>query len=279
VGKYRKAWVITRGTDRQRITVGHYPAMSLADARKEARKLLTEPVARHSGMKFEAAYELFKQDHIAGKKPRTQCDYKRMIEKHLLLKFGNKRLADVSYEDVTAITDKLPTSERAHCLAVGRTFFRWCVQPPRRYIPHSPLEGVKVKTGNRRKRVLKQDELTRVWTAAETEGYPYGTIVQLLASTGQRRGEIANLRWTWIDEKERIIVDCFRNSTKLEDMHTADQIDDQEMQDLMIDVVDRCYDFLMELCSPHGVEIIEDLKQRDKVPNWNDPRPMIFRHL
>jgi hypothetical protein len=31
--------------------------------------------------------------------------------------------------------------------------------------------------------------------------------------------------------------DCFRNSTKLEDMHTAGQFDDQEMQDLMIDVV------------------------------------------
>jgi len=55
--------------------------------------------------------------------------------------------------------------------------------------------------------------------------------------------------------------DCFRNSTKLEDMQTADQIDDQEMQDLMIDVVDRCYDFLMELCSPHCAEIIEDLKR------------------
>jgi hypothetical protein len=124
VGKYRKAWVITRGTDRQRITVGHYPTMSLADARKEARKLLTEPVARHSGMKFEAAYELFKQHHIATKKARTQRDYKRMIEKHLSPRLANKRLADVAYEDVTAITDKLPTSERAHCLAVGRTFFR-----------------------------------------------------------------------------------------------------------------------------------------------------------
>jgi len=73
--------------------------------------------------------------------------------------------------------------------------------------------------------------------------------------------------------------DCFRNSTKLGDMHAADQIDDQEMQDLMIDVVDHCYDFLMELCSPNGADIIEDLKQRDKVPEWSDPRPMIFRHL
>ena len=50
------------------------------------------------------------------------------------------------------------------------------------------LEGVKVKTGNRRKRVLKPDELKRTWAATETQGYPYGTIVQLLAATGQRRG-------------------------------------------------------------------------------------------
>jgi len=206
VGKNRKAWVITRGTDRQRITVGQYPAMSLADARKEARKLLTESVAKHSGMRFKEAYQLFEQQHIEGKKPRTQRDYKRMIEKHLAPKLDKKRLAEITYENVTAITDRLKTSERAHCLAVGRMFFRWCVQPPRRYIPHSPLEGVKVKTGNRRKRVLKPDELKRTWTAAEKQGYPYGTIVQLLAATGQRRGEIANLRWPWIDEKDRIIV-------------------------------------------------------------------------
>ena len=132
VGKNRKAWVITRGTDRQRITVGHYPAMPLADARKAARKLLTEPLAKHAGMRFEEAYGLFERQHIECKKPRTQRDYKRMIERHLAPQLGTKRLVEISYEDVTAITDKLPTSERAHCLAVGRMFFRWCVQPHHR---------------------------------------------------------------------------------------------------------------------------------------------------
>jgi hypothetical protein len=37
------------------------------------------------------------------------------------------------------------------------------------------------------------------------------------------------------------------------------------MKALMIDVVDYCYDFLMELCSRHGAEIMEDLKERDAV--------------
>ena len=27
IGKHRKTWVVTRGTDRQRITIGRYPAM------------------------------------------------------------------------------------------------------------------------------------------------------------------------------------------------------------------------------------------------------------
>ena len=46
VGKHRKAWVITQGTDRQRISIGKYPQMSLADARKEAKKRLSQEPAK-----------------------------------------------------------------------------------------------------------------------------------------------------------------------------------------------------------------------------------------
>jgi hypothetical protein len=37
-------------------------------------------------------------------------------------------------------------------------------------------------------------------------------------------------------------------------------------EELMTDVVDYCFDFLMELCSPHGAEIMDDLKRRDELP-------------
>jgi integrase len=50
-----------------------------------------------------------------------------------------------------------------------------------------------------RERVLTDHELVKVWNAAAEIGYPFGTIVQLLILTGQRRGEIANLRWDWIN--------------------------------------------------------------------------------
>jgi hypothetical protein len=35
------------------------------------------------------------------------------------------------------------------------------------------------------------------------------------------------------------------------------------MKDLMIDVVNHCYDFLTTLCSPFGDTIVEHLKQHD----------------
>jgi integrase len=205
VGKNRKTWIVIRGPQRLRTRVGHYPALSLADARKLARKLLSEDPSPGARITFEGAYERYKET-LGGKKPRTQRDYKRMIEKYLLPKLRKKKLPDITYEQVTGITDALAPSEGAHCLAVARTFFRWCVKPPRRYIPHSPLEGVAVVVGKPRKRLLKDDELKSVWVAAEQQGYPHGTIVQLLILNGQRRGEIANLRRPWINPAQRLIT-------------------------------------------------------------------------
>lgn len=206
VGKHKKAWVITRGDNRQRITIGHYPTISLAEARKQAKRKLAEPVTEIGRMTYCEAYELYKIEKLATKKPRTQYDYKRVLERFLMPKLGNRRLADITYDDITRIARKLSHNAEMDCLAVGRTFFRWCVRPPRRYIQHSPLEGVEIPQGKRRKRWLKPDELRRVYFSAERYGYPYGTIVQLLILNGQRRGETTNLRWPWIDQKDRLIT-------------------------------------------------------------------------
>ena len=206
VGKNRKTWIVIRGTERTRI--GHYPTLGLADARKEAKKLLTESVTNTGRVTFQAAYDAFKAQHTAKKRERTRYDYERMLDKYFVLKLGTKKLSAVSYEQVTEITDKLSgtPSEQAHALAVVRTFLKWCVRPPRRYISHSPLEGLEIASGKPRKRVLKPQELQKVWDGAKTQGYPHGTVVQLLILTGQRRGEIANLRRPWINEQERTIT-------------------------------------------------------------------------
>jgi integrase len=51
-----------------------------------------------------------------------------------------------------------------------------------------------------RDRVLNDDELRQLWLAAEAVGGPAGACIKLLVSTGQRRSEIADLRWTEVED-------------------------------------------------------------------------------
>lgn len=208
VGKNRKTWFVIRGRERLRTNIGLYPAVSLADARREAKKLLLQIPVKSDRITLSKAYDTFKTEHVSKKKARTKADYKRMMDKYFVPALGSKKLSEITYEKIIEITDKLSDrrSEQAHALAVFRTFLRWCVKPPRRYIPHSPLEGVEIKLAKKRKRVLKPKEIKIVWQAAKRQSYPHGTIVQLLILNGQRRGEIANLRRPWINEKERTIT-------------------------------------------------------------------------
>ena len=66
--------------------------------------------------------------------------------------------------------------------------------------------------------------------------------------------------------------ECFRASKKLEDMHTAGSIGQEDMKELMIEVVNRTYLHLSAILSSNASpEIIEHLKEHDPVPNWDQP--------
>jgi integrase len=206
VGKNRKTWFVIRGRQRLRTNIGRYPGTTLAEARKEAKKLLLEAPKKNANVTFAAGWAFYKTEHLASRKPRTQADYKRLLNKYFLPRIGTKRLGDLAYEQIVECVQGAAETEAAYALVVCRAFLRWCVRPPRRFLPHSPLEGLQVKHRKARKRVLEPEELKIVWSAAVEQGYPHGTIVQLLIATGQRRGEIANLRWPWINEKEQTIT-------------------------------------------------------------------------
>jgi integrase len=217
----RRSKVFVAKIANRRHTIGLYPNLSLADARRKALALKSEgePEAR-SKITFEQAYERFKANHIAAKRPRTQHDYKRVLDKYFLPELAKTRLVKITYEKITGITDKLSEtpSEQAHALATARTFFRWCARPPRRFAP-SPLEGLQLTFAKSRKRTLSDEEIVTVWLAAEAQGYPHGKVVQLLLLTGQRRGEIAALQRPWVDQKDRTIS-LPENVTKSKREHT-----------------------------------------------------------
>lgn len=204
-----KTFVLVHGRQRQFLTIGRYPIITLAQARAEAKRILAEKIlGQHQprSIKFEDAYDLFKTHHCATKKPRTSKDYRRMIEVHFLPKLREDRLETITSDALCRITDKLADtpSEQAHAIAVARMFFRWCVG--RRYLKHSQLEGVSVISSTPRDRALDDNEIARVYLAARNLGYPFGPFTQLALILGQRRGEIAALRRSWINMIARTIT-------------------------------------------------------------------------
>jgi hypothetical protein len=66
--------------------------------------------------------------------------------------------------------------------------------------------------------------------------------------------------------------ECFRASKKLENMHTAGSIGQDDMKELMIEVVNRTYLYLSVIFSSNAMpEIIGHLEEHDPVPKWDEP--------
>ncbi|WP_295133400.1 tyrosine-type recombinase/integrase [uncultured Reyranella sp.] len=209
--KGTKAFFLLTGkkNNRRRQGLGRFGIISLAQARTKAKELLAEKtlgIGKDKTVLFKEAWKTYQEQKLPRLKPRTVKDYTRIIETHFLKKLGDTRLGDVEFETITNITDKLvgtPT-EQKHALVVVNTFLRWCVR--RRLLKHNPLDGVEVPKRPSRKRVLSDEELVKIWRAAEKLGYPFGTIVQLLILCGTRRGEMAGLRPAWFSHNGQTIT-------------------------------------------------------------------------
>ena len=155
-----------------------------------------------------AAVEQYLVRHV-GRHYREKSRYaaERYLRKYVVEHLGDRKIHAVTRADLRAMLDRLVDdtpvlANRLH--ANVRKFFNWCVEQD--ILATSPCTGLKPPAGREvsRDRVLTDVELRLVWLAAERMGYPWGTVVQLLALTGQRRGEVAGMRWAELDMEKRL---------------------------------------------------------------------------
>src|SRR5262249_49553783 len=84
-----------------------------------------------------------------------------------------------------------------------KTFMSWCVG--RAVLDRSPAEGIPLLSKKiARDRLLDDNELAGVILAARKIGGPYGGIIEVLVLTGQRREEVAQMRWEELDLAQRL---------------------------------------------------------------------------
>jgi len=106
-------------------------------------------------------------------------------------------------EVISAIEQRGAPSAANKTLKSLKTFLRWCVG--RAVLNQSPAEGVPLPAKEvARDRVLGDQELAQIILAARKIGGPYGGIAEFLALTGQRREEVARMKWDELDLAQRV---------------------------------------------------------------------------
>ncbi|MDB5583905.1 MAG: putative Integrase family protein [Bradyrhizobium sp.] len=178
VGKRSRTWIVMRGRDRERVKLGTYPQLSLADARKKAMQILgaDKAPAKPQPKTFRQAREQFLEEYFRDKSPRWKSQMTSHLMRHFK-KLEHHKLDAIEDHDIKACLDALhrTPSEQLHAFRGLRCFMRWCVRPPQRFIKHSPMEGYPPPGKDRKgTRILTDHELKAVWQAANT--YPHNVL-------------------------------------------------------------------------------------------------------
>lgn len=205
----------------KKLTIGAYPSVDLATARKRAQEAIgdvaagKDPAGLKATSRAAARAEQSTKDRMSDvaaiflersvKRSAGALWAKetaRLLRVEILPTLGSKRIGDVRRADIHAMLDGIVdrgsgyTANRS--LAVLKRMFNWSIE--RGIVDLSPVDKVKAPAAETsRDRVLTDDEICLVWKACERIGAPFGDVVRLLLLTGCRRDEIAEGRWNEID--------------------------------------------------------------------------------
>jgi len=205
----------------KRMTLGTYPAMSLAEAHKahaEAKEMLARGIDPGAKALIEKEEErkaptvAVLADEYLEKwaKPRKrswQVD-KRILEKDVFPEWGRRKAKDLTRRDVIRLLDNIVDRGAPimanRTLAVIRKMFNFAVA--RDIVPASPCAAIQTPSPEqRRDRVLSAEEIKTFWHGLEgtriTEEIRLALKMQLV--TAQRKGEVISAEWAEIDLQEK----------------------------------------------------------------------------
>jgi integrase len=226
----------------RKLTLGGYPAIDLATARRLARAALGkvamggdpagEKMAARNAAKAKAASGglgptspfaevrdayLAKLKQTGGAKGKPLRDGTLKQAKRLLTKefaaWDRKPVGDISHRDVQQVLDRI--MERGKGVTANRSathlkaMLRWCVE--RSVIESAPTDRIKrpMRDEVPRDRVLDASELCQLWRACAQLPRRYADVLRLLVLTGQRKSEIAGMRWEEVN-RDRLILPASR---------------------------------------------------------------------
>jgi len=231
----RRTWMLFyryKGTQKRISLEPPYPGLSLADARREAGDMLAllskgidpadekakakAPVAKPKTFSEEVEDYLQRGLTKKGRSAGYVIETRRHFTNHVLPRWGQKSLVEIVRKDVIEMLDSIAEEgttrkvegKKVHAaggpiaanrvLAAVRALFNWAIR--RGLVDANPCALVD-RPGEEtpRDRTLSAGEINELWPQFDAVGYPFGPFLQMCLITGQRRTEVASMRWGDLD--------------------------------------------------------------------------------
>ena len=202
-----------------RFTIGKFPAISLAEARKLAKDFLlgvqsgndpmndkrtkqAEAAKQAARITFDTLCTQFLHDHVSKLRFNTRNDYSSRINKHIRPALKSKLIENFTRQDarrllaVYADNNQPVQANRIH--AILSKMLNFAVEEG--YIRANPMLGLpKLGREKSRERAYDNAEIASLWDAFEKQDTIHGTYLKVLLMTAQRRGEVVKMKWEHID--------------------------------------------------------------------------------
>jgi integrase len=194
-----KSYVVMFGSNRRLKTIGRYPDVSLADARRAAKQHLAAPPV-DALIKPQHQYQTVLNEYLAECSKRLRPSTLEGYQLYLTAIPFDGPVDKLERKAILqAIREYSPrAATQNYAFTTFKVFLNWMVRE--QYLDSNPLEGEKRPNAPKtRDRVLARAEVTTVLQHTLGSRDRFNDIVSLLLLTGQRRGEIAGLRWEEID--------------------------------------------------------------------------------
>lgn len=169
-----------------RVRLGHDPAGETAEKKSKAHKT------------FKTVADDFLEYQQQRLRPRTYLD----VERHLLnysKTLHELQVDKIQRADIAAVLASVQKQSgdvsRNRARASLSKFYSWAISEGR--ADGNPVIGTSRADEASRDRVLSPTELCLIWNSLPADHF--GTVMKLLALTGQRAGEVAGMKWSEVD--------------------------------------------------------------------------------
>jgi integrase len=210
-----KTWwyLYTINNKRRKMNLGHYPHVSLEEARRKHREALRlvvdgvdpqnipEPTTQPENLTVRDLADKWVKESTLSKKWLNTLNL--ALKKDVLPQYGNMRASDLRRRDAIELLKVKALTAPGQARNIHKALrSMWELAKDEEYVEFNPFAEIKISRTipsmkqKSRARFLSEDEIKFLWTAIDIGGGSDSTkrALKLMLITGQRNGEVCGMR-------------------------------------------------------------------------------------